>query len=175
MLARFPGAEEKNYTGDGFLATFPSVNSAVNFALLFHHALRVWKWESARPTTRIGIHLGDTVEFQSAVGEDTLLASHAADMCARVMSLGAGGQTLLTHSAFDSARQYVRGHPETGEQTPPELQWMAHGRYLFQGADEPMEVFEVGAAGSAPLEAPAGSANARRALMADLTPCFRAS
>ena len=33
LLVQFPGAEENNYTGDGFLATFRSVNNAVNFAL----------------------------------------------------------------------------------------------------------------------------------------------
>ena len=49
-----------------------------------------------------------------------------------------------------------------GGETSLELQWLAHGRYLFKGKDEPMEVFEVGAVGHAPLKAPADSEKARR-------------
>jgi tetratricopeptide (TPR) repeat protein len=44
---------------------------------------------------------------------------------------------------------------------------VAHGPYLFKGADEPVEVFEVGAPGVAPLEAPPNTASARRVVDAD--------
>jgi class 3 adenylate cyclase len=205
ILGRFPGALENNYTGDGFLATFERVSDAVNAALLFHHALRAYPWSpklKAPVQTCVGIHLGESVLFEGPEPGKLLLASHAADMCARLMSLAAGGQTLLTRAAFDNARQYVREHPaisvvgclgSSGEEraaspqpvaalppagvsptrppaTPsdtaalPELEWLAHGRYLFKGKDEPMEVFEVGAVGLAPLRAPGDSAKAKRAL-----------
>ncbi len=201
ILGEFPEAAENNYTGDGFLATFERVSDAVNAALLFHHALRTFPWQRVEPRTRIAIHLGESVMLEGASPKETIIASHAADVCARVMGLGQGGQILLTRAAFDNARQYVREHPavsdagclgSSGEEraastqpdasrpsagvsqtrppathsdaSPPPLEWLAHGRYLFQGRDEPMEVFEVGAVGFAPLRAPGDSAKAKRAL-----------
>lgn len=136
----------------------------MNFALAFHYALRSRRWEEVTPSTRIGIHLGEATEFTDADSDRTQLAGHAVDMAARMMSLAAGGQTVLTEAAFDSARQYVRRHPTVdGEAHPPDLVWLAHGRYVFKGREEPMQVFEVGAVGLAPLIAPADSEKARRA------------
>lgn len=169
VLSRFPGAEENNYTGDGYLATFKSVGDAVEMALLFHHALREHAWEAVPVKTRIGVHVGEVVMLDAGDAKTNFIASHAADMCARLMSLGLGGQTLLTRHAFDDARQYVRAHPvpsRGGE--PPPLAWAAHGRYRFKGRDDdPMEVFEVGAVGFAPLSAPPDGEKAKRALDAD--------
>jgi serine/threonine protein kinase len=161
VLARFPDAKEHSYTGDGFLATFARVSDAVNAGLLFHHALRIHSWQREAPRTRIGIHLGEAVVLAEPDLRTSLVGS-AIDICARVMSLGQGGQTLLTRAAFDVARQYILAHPEVGEGAPLELRWLAHGRYLFQGSDEPMEVFEVGAAGVAPLRAPPSAEKAKR-------------
>ena len=45
----------------------------------------------------------------------------------------------------------------------PPLRWMAHGPYLIKGRDEPMEIFEVGAEGFAPLTAPPDTEKAKRA------------
>ena len=163
MYTQLAGAEENNNTGDGFLATFRSNNDAVNFALLFHHTLRMNQWQGFVPSTRIGIHSGDTVEFEGSNAGQMLLNSHAADMCGRVMSLGKGGQTLLTRTVYDSARHNIREHPDTGDDLRPQIKWLKHGLYRFKGNDEPMEVFEVGAVGSAPLEAPSDSEKARRA------------
>ena len=36
----------------------------------------------------------------------------------------------------------------------PSLQWMAHGLYRFKGAEDAMEVFEVGGVGVAPMRPP---------------------
>ncbi len=168
-LARFAGATENNYTGDGFLATFQSVGDAVEMALLFHQALHAHEWPGGELQTRIGIHVGQAV-LLDASSEKMLIASHAADMCARLMSLGQGRQTLLTRHAFDDARQYVRVHPPPPDgRAAPSLTWTAHGRYRFKGRedDDPIEVFEVGAAGFAPAKAPPDAEKARRVLNAD--------
>src|SRR6185437_15965633 len=77
-----------------------------------------------------------------------------------------GGQILLTRGAFDIARVNIREHPGSDGAERPRLRWMAHGPYLFTGTDEPLDVFEVGAEGIAPLREPADSPKARRAIMA---------
>lgn len=169
ILASIPVAVENNYTGDGFLATFANVGDAVNAALRFQDALRTHAWEAEAPRTRIGIHVGEIVLLEGRDEGSLLIASHAADMCARLMGLGRPGQILLTRHAFDDGRQLVRAHPplaEGGE--PPPLQWLAHGRYRFKGKDDdPLEVFEVGATGFAPLLSPEDSEKARRVVDAD--------
>jgi serine/threonine protein kinase len=86
------------------------------------------------------------------------------------MGLADGGQILLTQSAFNDARQFV-SHLESGDgaaATP--LKWIAHGRYLFSGIEDPVEVFEVGVEGHSPLRVPAGSDKARRVVPHDEEP-----
>src|SRR5437867_11055303 len=63
LLRQFPGAMERGYTGDGFMATFASVADAVTCALQFHEAWRRHRWERVTPKTRVGVHIGDTVEY----------------------------------------------------------------------------------------------------------------
>ena len=46
------------------------------------------------------------------------------------------------------------------------MRWVAHGPYLFKGRDEPIEVFEVGAKGIAPLRPPPDGEKIRRAIPA---------
>lgn len=169
LLAEYPGARELNYAGDGFLASFRRVSDAVKLALRFHHGLRTWPWQVEAVQTRIGIHVGEATLLDKPDDREMSIASHAADVCARVMGLGSGGQTLLTRHAFDDARQYVREHPPVSDGgAPPALAWAAHGRYRFKGKDEdPLEVFEVGVVGLAPLDAPPDSEKARRVLNAD--------
>jgi WD40 repeat protein/serine/threonine protein kinase/class 3 adenylate cyclase len=160
LLKAYPGANERCYTGDGFMATFVSVADAVTCALSFHRALNDGNWKRGVPKTRVGIHIGDTIEFPGNSGE-TNLASHAADMTARLMSMGEGGQTLMTRAAFDSARQSVQP-THIAEITEDELEWLAHGNYHFKGSDEAMEVFEVGVRGKSPLRAPVDSDKTKR-------------
>lgn len=167
LLKKCSGTVERAYTGDGFMATFASVGDAVTCALRFHHALRTARWGRVTPKTRIGIHLGDTIEFEGKSSQETSLASHAADMTARVMSLGEGGQTLMTRAAFDSARQSVRSFTLTDDSPESELEWLAYGHYRFKGSEEPMEIFEVGVKDAAPLRAPGDSEKAKRVLSDD--------
>ncbi len=152
-------------TGDGFLARFNTVSSAVNFALLFQDALRREPWPAKAPiSVRIGLHLGEVSELEADPAGRAKLSGLAIDLAARIMGLAEGGQILLTRALFDSARQYVRRHPTTPDGRTLTMRWMAHGPYLFKGNDEPLEVFEVGAEGESPLRAPQDSEKAHRAL-----------
>lgn len=163
LLKQFPNAEENNYTGDGFIAIFPRVSDAVDFALLFHHQLRTHNWTGPVLQTRIGIHVGQSLLIDEPGDSKVIVASHAADTCARLMSLGTGGQTLLTRHACDDARQFVRHHPPLPDGSdPPEVDFKYHGLVRFKGNEtEALEVFEVGAIGISPFRRPPDSEKAR--------------
>ena len=147
-------------TGDGFFASFATASDAVRAALRFQHELSVAELPLK---TRIGIHVGELAELEKESSGLPKVVGLAADMTARVMQLAAGGQILLTRFAFNEARQFVLAHPSASMSGAlPPLTWMAHGQYLFKGSDEPVEVFEVGAQGVAPMTAPHDGADARR-------------
>ncbi len=163
LLKDYPGAEERDNAGDGFLATFLTSSDATSFALRFHHALANHPWPECvtkhrLPATRIGIHLGEVIEFTDAVS--TKVAGQAVDLAARVMSVGKGGYTLLTRHAFDSSRQFLSAHPADAKLG---LAWVAHGRYRFKGnEDDPLEIFAVAPTDSPALQPPGDSEKATR-------------
>lgn len=165
----FPFAEVLKDLGDGFLARFNGASDAVHAALHFQNALSTHDWQGHRLKVRIGLHLGEVseLEIESTTGKSKL-SGLAVDITARIMSLALPGQILMTRAAFDNARQYVREYlSANGEGAAITRKWMAHGRYLFKGAEEPLEVFEVGEIGIAPLTHPPDTEKARRAVAAD--------
>ncbi len=153
-------------TGDGFLAEFATASDAVQTALRFQHAIHTEPWGDDAILVRAGVHLGEVAPTGDATGGEPKLIGLAIDIAARLMGLAIPGQILMSRAAFDAARQYVREHPGIDSSEPsPELRWMAHGPYLFKGAEEPMDVFEVGAEDVAELKAPPNSEKAKRAIL----------
>ncbi len=166
IISGTPAAEIRNDTGDGFLARFATATDAVCAALRFQYAMHAEPWDPEPLRIRIAVHIGQVTELdtEESAGVPKLVGL-AADITARIVSLGLPGQILLTRTAFDDARQYVREHPATdGSNEVPQLRWVAHGPYLFKGSDEPLDVFEVGAVGTAPLKEPPDNEKARRAV-----------
>ena len=162
LLPAFDGLEIDKT--DGFLLLFERPLNAVLYALAYHQALRRLSVEEGRQiSARACIHLGEVVLRENppedvARGAKPLeVEGLAKPMAARLMSLAAGRQTLLTRSAFDLARRGVVDL-EVGD----ELHWLAHGRYLLDGVDEPIEIFEVGQKDLARLQAPEDSSKAQR-------------
>lgn len=96
-----------------------------------------------RHGARIGIHLAEV--YHHPDGEPRSDAA-ALDLAVRLAALARDRQTLLTRGAFDLARQASDGRPS----------WLAHGAYSLEQSAEPVEVFEAGEAGVAPLEPPEG-------------------
>ena len=170
LLAEYPGAAVRNFMGDGFLAKFAKPSDAVKFALRFQHDLETWPWNDVvrnagrRVRTRIGIHQGEAIEYLDKATNQLQLSGQAVDLGGRIMGLADGAQILMTRAAFDDARQYVREFPIATD-SPDNLKWLAHGPYRFKGKDDdPLEVFEVGVVGFAPLKPPADSEKAKRAV-----------
>jgi WD40 repeat protein/class 3 adenylate cyclase/tRNA A-37 threonylcarbamoyl transferase component Bud32 len=155
---------------DGFLLLFSHPLDAVRFALLSHQRLKeIARQEALRPgriTARIGIHFGEVIlrpnnEEDVQAGAKPLEVDGLAKVfTARLMSLARGGQTLLSRSAFNLARDAAIG---AGEFTSS-IRWIAHGSYIFHGFDEAHEVFEVGAIGLAPLANPLNTEKAWRSV-----------
>jgi serine/threonine protein kinase/class 3 adenylate cyclase/Tfp pilus assembly protein PilF len=163
LLERHEGREIDKT--DGFLLLFERPIHAVSFALAYHPALaRLAADEGVFLEARIGIHVGEVFLRENPPEEVAQGAKPieveglAKPIAARLMALARGGQTLLTRSAFDLARRAAAGIEGFGEN----LRWLAHGTYQFKGVEEPVEVFEVGAEGSAPLLPPTTSEKARR-------------
>ena len=150
---------------DGFLLLFDRPWQAVLYALDYHWALaELSQVEGIELESRIGIHLGEIVLHRNpphdvARGAKPLeVEGLAKPTAARLMSVAGGRQTLMTQAAFDLARRSAVGSAGGAES----LRWLAHGSYNFKGVEEPVEVFEVGVEGFAPLTAPESSEKVAR-------------
>ncbi|MBK9243738.1 MAG: tetratricopeptide repeat protein [Burkholderiales bacterium] len=119
---------------DGMLLMFDSAVDAVNYALAYHRAL------AALPTplkARAGLHVGPVLLRENSA-EDVARGAKPLEVeglakptAARVMSVAAGGQTLLTPEARE----------DLGQTT---LKVQSHGHWMIKGVPEPVELFEVG-------------------------------
>ncbi len=168
LVGRYGGREIDKT--DGFLLLFERPWDAVRFALTYHRTLAVLADEKrVDVAARVGVHLGDVTLSKSSPAEVARgagpmeLAGPAMPTTASLTSLARGGQTLLTRAVFDLAR---RGAVE-GLDDSEKLRWLAHGGYVVEGTDEPIEVFEVGVEGLAPLEAPEETARISRVVGQD--------
>lgn len=156
----------------GFLLLFNRPIDALFFALTYHKELAKLDTRFAGsghrtqtvPIGRVGIHLGEvylvenTAEDVARGAKPLEVEGLAKPMAARLMSLALGRQTLLTRGAYDLARR------ATADQTqhPEPIQWRHHGAYQFKGVSEPVDVFEAGVDGLAPLAPPPSSKKVRR-------------
>jgi len=150
---------------DGFLMLFERPIDAVLYAVEYHRVLAGLREESGiEIAARVGVHLGEVYLHRNSKedierGAKPLeVEGLAKPMAARIMSLATASQTLLTRGAFDLARRAAAA----GESSMEALQWLAHGPYRFKGVSEPVEVFEVGIEGEAPLAPPADSEKVKR-------------
>lgn len=157
---------------DGFLLLFDRPVDAVRFSLLLHEEIEKLSGQCSEPfSERVGIHLGEVILFQHTEAEVAAGAKPfevegmAKHLCARLASLALGGQTLVSQAAFNLARRASIGNREFHD-SDASIQWLAHGPYQFQGLDEPVDVFEVGRIGKAPLRAPSDSQKAHRVVPA---------
>jgi WD40 repeat protein/class 3 adenylate cyclase len=164
LLAQFPEGEDVETAGDSFFLIFTKPSDAVRFALLWQHRVRALARETGKPLLdRIGIHVGEV--FVQEHGNEN--PGHKAkdlyglqvDTCARVMGLGQADQILLTRTAFDSARQILKGGELAG--LGP-LEWLNHGPYAMKGVEDTVEVCEAGESGLAVLKAPGDTEKAHR-------------
>ena len=156
LLARHGGREIDR--SDGFLLLFDDACQAAAFALAYHAAIA-----GLQLSARAGLHLAPVLLRENSPADIARGAKPveveglAKPLCARVMALARGGQTLLTAAARDA----LAGHPELRASIEP------CGHYRLKGIAEPIEIFALrGAAGPA-FAAPADTDKAYRVLRAD--------
>ncbi|MCC5875744.1 MAG: protein kinase, partial [Candidatus Sumerlaeia bacterium] len=152
---------------DGFLLLFKHPLTAVRCALDYHLKLKELSASfDLKIEARAGIHFGDVVlrknppEVVARGAKPLEVDGLSKPMASRVMDLAQGGQTLMTRGAFDLARRAVVGN----DSVPGNISWLAHGHYQFKGVEEPIEVFEAGLEGFAPLVPPPDTEKATRFL-----------
>ncbi|MCX6848464.1 MAG: hypothetical protein NTY98_06055 [Verrucomicrobia bacterium] len=140
-------------TGDGVFAVFVSALDAVETALKVQWRMSRETWPTSEPVTiRIGLDVGDTTTRPDAVHGIDQPFGTVTDSAARIMSLGAGGQILMTQGVSYLISNGLRRHPfhREGDDSLGDLrlQLESHGNYRFKGDQvaegaRPLEVFEV--------------------------------
>jgi class 3 adenylate cyclase len=123
------------FIGDAVMAVFSEPSAGVKRAIDIQLALKQFNLEHTEfedISVRIGLHVG-----QIAVEDDVqmdIFGRHV-NRAARVESLAAGGQILVTYPVWDSAKGWL--------DSADEIECAAHGAYLLKGIPEPIEIFEV--------------------------------
>jgi class 3 adenylate cyclase len=129
------GAVEANYghvvktTGDGCHAVFETVADAINTALAAQQALNAEAWEEIGPQAlrvRMGIHTG---EAETRAGD---YYGQAPNRAARLMSIGHGGQVLISASTAELARDIVQDRVTLLELGEHRLKDLVRPEHVFQ-------------------------------------------
>ena len=112
-------------TGDGVLATFPSVSDALRFATEISHTVQEAVDRGALPLRlRVGIHAGEVI------AEDDDVYGTVVNLAARVADRAAGGEVVVT----DTVRQVAAGSSYA---------FTPLGEEQFKGIPEPVRVYRV--------------------------------
>ncbi|HVR31085.1 MAG TPA: adenylate/guanylate cyclase domain-containing protein [Acidimicrobiia bacterium] len=115
-------------TGDGLLATFPSVGGCVTACVEAQRTLHATTWEPVEPLkVRMGINVG---EAEERAGD---LYGTAVNRAARIMAAGNGGQILLSALAAQLMRDSL----------PSGVTLRDLGTHRLKDLTQPEQLFEV--------------------------------
>lgn len=152
---------------DGMLLVFERPLHGIGFALDYMAGLTALGTERQLTLkARAGLHVGEVLLWENSpqaidIGAKPLeVEGLAKPMAARLMAIARPGQVLV--SAVVEALSRRASKEERGN-LGSRLVWKSHGNWQFKGLPKPLEVYEVGEAGKAPLRAPQGGSKARRA------------
>lgn len=135
LLAGYGGQEIDR--SDGFFLLFDEMLDAVRYAAGYHDIVR-----QLGLSTRVGLHLGPVTLRRNPAADVARGAKQieaeglAKPLAARIMSLARGGQTLMSRAAHDALQRLPEG-----------ALIVDHGHYRVKGADEPLQIFELGRPG----------------------------
>jgi predicted ATPase/class 3 adenylate cyclase len=114
--------------GDAFCVAFPSTHQAVDAAVATQRALAAAAWEETGPLrVRMAVHDGEAEQRDNDYFGPTL------NRVARVLAVGHGGQTLLTHIAADIVRDTL----------PSEVSLRDLGERRLKDLRQPERIFQL--------------------------------
>ncbi len=158
--------EGREISGPGsWLLLFERPSDALGYALEYHEMVAEMAGDSDRPRlARAAVYLGEITVHHNPPNEVELGARSlevdelSRRWTTRLTSLASGGQTLLNRGAYDLVRRTAQGEHPLAQAA---IRWCEHGAYRFAESALPVEIFEAGLDGIAPLTAPEGSEDIR--------------
>ena len=115
-------------SGDGYLVSFESAVNAVECASFLQNRLRDYNKnlsDTERIEIRIGVHLGDVLEFEDKLKGDTL------NITARIQQNTSPGKTHVSRSVFDAVKNKVN------------FSFACLGEQKFKNIQETIEIYEI--------------------------------
>jgi predicted ATPase/class 3 adenylate cyclase len=114
--------------GDAFCVAYPNTRDTVNAAVATQRALAATAWEETGPLrVRMAVHQGEAELRDNDYFGPTL------NRVARVLAVGHGGQTLLTHVAAESVRETL----------PSEIALRDLGERRLKDLRQPERIFQL--------------------------------
>lgn len=116
-------------TGDGMLAAFSTAVDGVAAALAAQKALNAESWDQLKPATiriRMGLHTGEA-EMQAGVYVGPVL-----NRAARLMSVGHGGQTLLSTTTSELVRDQLPDGASLRDLGEHRLKDLVRSEHIYQ-------------------------------------------
>lgn len=114
--------------GDAFLASFESVVEAVNCAVSIQKKLNDYnktKPLSENIKVRIGIHLGDVIEYEGKLKGDVL------NIASRIQQIAKAGSIFISGNVYSAIKNKIS------------LNTKELGNYSLKNIQDPIEIFEI--------------------------------
>ena len=113
-------------TGDGFLVVFATATDAVQAAIHAQQAIQKDSWDDVAIKVRMGIHTGEAELRDGDYFGGTL------NLAARIMSIGHGGQILISETTLQIAQEHLSAHVSVTDLGEHRLKGLSKVERIFQ-------------------------------------------
>ena len=119
--------------GDSFSAAFHTASDALNAALVAQRKLQNESWRLASIKVRMGINTGTAQLKDDPQGQGAFYEGYATlALTQRIMSVGHGGQILLSQTTYDLVKDKHDGKTELRDMGERRLKDIAKPEHLYQ-------------------------------------------
>ena len=113
-------------TGDGFHVVFATATDAVQVAIHAQQAIQKESWDDVAIKVRMGIHTGEAELRDGDYFGGTL------NLAARIMSIGHGGQILISETTLQIAQEHLSDHLSVTDLGEHRLKGLSKIERIFQ-------------------------------------------